>query len=373
MVNPERLLHEFLELCRVDSVSGQERQLCDLLKARLGALGLTVREDQAGAFGNGTAGNIIAHLPATVPDRPRLLFCAHMDTVEPGRGVKPVVGADGIIRSAGDTILGADDKAGIAAVIEAIRVVQENKLAHSGVTVVFTIREETGLVGAKALDAGIQADYGFVLDATGQPGEIVVRAPSQDKLTATVYGRAAHAGVNPEAGINAIYVAAQAIAAMQLGRIDPETTANIGTINGGKAVNIVPDTVYLEGEVRSLKKERRAAHTALICRILEETAQKAGARVEVNVELLYEGFDLSAAAPVVRFTREAMSLCGLEPVLTQSGGGSDANILNARGIPTVNLATGMENVHTTGEEIAVADLVALTRLVLELIRLAGNG
>lgn len=371
MINRERLLNEFLELVQVDSVSGQERQLCDLLKGKLGVLGLEVREDRAGAFGNGTAGNIIAQLPPT-GGGPRLLFCAHMDTVEPGRGVKPVVGADGIVRSAGDTILGADDKAGIAAVLEALRVVREQKLKHGGITVVFTVREETGLIGAKALGRKIEADYGFVLDAAGRPGEIVVRAPSQDKLTATVYGRAAHAGVNPEVGINAIYVAAQAIAAMKLGRIDPETTANIGLISGGKAVNIVPDTVYLEGEVRSLKEERRAAHTDLICRILEETARKAGARVEINVELLYQGFDLPADAPVVRFTQEVMRRCGLEPSLTQSGGGSDANILNARGIPAVNLATGMEKVHTTEEEIAVADLISMARLLVELVRLAGN-
>jgi tripeptide aminopeptidase len=371
LINRERLLSEFLELVQVDSVSGQERQFCDLLKGRLGALGLEVREDGAGAFGNGSAGNIIAQLPPAAGG-PRLLFCAHMDTVEPGRGIKPAVGADGIVRSAGDTILAADDKAGIAAVLEALRVVQEQKPRHGGITVVFTVREETGLIGAKALGREIEADYGFVLDAAGRPGEIVTRAPSQDKLTATVYGRAAHAGVNPEAGINAIYVAAQAIAAMKLGRIDQETTANIGVISGGKAVNIVPDTVYLEGEVRSLKEERRAAHTDLICRILEETARKAGARVEINVELLYRGFNLPADAPVVRFAQEAVRRCGLEPSLTQSGGGSDANILNARGIPAVNLATGMRKVHTTEEEIAVADLVSTARLLVELVRLAGN-
>ncbi|MGQ9512694.1 M20/M25/M40 family metallo-hydrolase [Thermodesulfitimonas sp.] len=370
MVDRERLLNEFLELVRIDSVSGRERRLSELLKDRLADLGLTVTEDGAGGGKEG-AGNVIAHLPGRVSG-PHLLFCAHMDTVEPGVGIEPVVGADGIIRAARETILAADDKAGITAILEALRWVVAAKPEHPPLTVVFTVCEETGLLGAKALDASLRADLGFVLDATGRPGEVVVRAPSQDKITATVYGRAAHAGVNPEAGINAIYVAARAIAAMPLGRIDPETTANIGIISGGKAVNIVPDNVYLEGEVRSLKSARRAEHTALLCRILEETAREAGARAEVQVELLYEGFDLGASEPVVRIVQEAARRCGLQPVLTQTGGGSDANIFNARGIPTVNLATGMEKVHTTEEQIAVTDLVNLARLAIAIISCAGE-
>lgn len=367
MIKTDRLLNEFLELVRIDSVSGQERKLCDHLKGRLAMLGLSVREDKAGGSMPETTGNIIAHLPGSVPG-PRLLFCAHMDTVEPGRGIKPVVGGDGVIASEGETILGADDKSGIAAIIEALRLVQERKIPHGGITVVFTICEETGLIGAKGIEPALSADYGFVLDAAGRPGEIVVRAPSQDKITATVYGKAAHAGVNPEAGINAIYVAAKAIAGMKLGRIDPETTANIGVISGGKAVNIVPDSVYLEGEVRSLKEEKRKDYTARICRIIEETAKEAGTHADVHTELLYEGFDLSEDQPVVRIAAEAARLCGLNPSLTQSGGGSDANILNARGIPTVNLATGMENVHTTRETIKIADIEKTAQMVLQIVR-----
>ena len=371
VVDKERLLGEFLELVRIDSISGQERRMADFLRERIAALGFAVREDLARER-VGSAGNIIAHLPGTV-EGPHLLFCAHMDTVEPGRGIEPVVGADGIIRAAKETILAADDKAGIAAVMEALRWVATTKPDHPPVTVVFTVGEETGLLGAKALDPTVRADMGFVLDAAGRPGEVVVRAPSQDKITATVRGRAAHAGVNPEAGINAIYVAARAIAAMRLGRIDPETTTNIGIISGGKAINIVPDNVYLEGEVRSLDPARRAEHTALICQILEQTARAEGAKTEIYVELLYEGFNLASSEPVVRLVTEAARHCGLEPTLTQSGGGSDANILNARGIPTVNLATGMEKVHTTEEQIAVGDLVAVARLVQAIIALAGKG
>lgn len=372
MVNEERLLREFLELVQIDSVSGQERQICDRLKEKLAALGLQVTEDAAAQKEPESAGNIIAHLPGTGTG-PHLLFCAHMDTVEPGRGIEPVIGPDGVIRSGGETILAADDKAGIAAILEALRGMTAEKINHGGLTLLFTVGEEIGLLGAKALSPSLRADMGFVLDATGKPGEIIVRAPSQDKIVATVHGRAAHAGVNPEAGINAIVVAARAIAAMPLGRIDQETTANIGIIRGGKAVNIVPDNAYLEGEVRSLRSTRRAEHTALLCRILEETAQAAGATVDVHVELLYEGFDLSPSEPVVRVAQEAARRCGLQPVLAQSGGGSDANILNARGIPTVNLATGMEKVHTTEEQIAVADLVSLARLVQAIIAVANAG
>jgi tripeptide aminopeptidase len=370
LIQTERLLHEFLELVKIDSVSGQERSICDALKGRLAALGLTVYEDNAGGAMPEATGNIVARLDGP-QSGPRLLFCAHMDTVEPGRGIKPVVGAEGMVTSEGETILGADDKAGIAAILESLRIVIDEKIPHGGITVAFTVREETGLIGARSLDPSLKATYGFVLDATGPPGDIVVRAPSQDKIAATVHGRAAHAGVNPEAGINAIYVAARAIAAMNLGRIDAETTANIGVISGGKAINIVPDTVYLEGEVRSLKKEKRAEHTALLCGIIENTAREAGTRAEIYTELLYDGFDLQEKAPVVQVAVHAAIRCGLAPSLTQSGGGSDANILNARGIPTVNLATGMENVHTTRERIRVVDMVDLTRLVIEITRSAG--
>ncbi|MEW6182370.1 MAG: M20/M25/M40 family metallo-hydrolase [Bacillota bacterium] len=369
MIDQDRLINEFIELVQVNSVSGYERQLCDLLKKKLASLGLEVSEDNAGGVLPSATGNITARLSVT-KKAPHLLFCAHMDTVEPGRGIKPSIDQDGVIQSNGETVLGADDKAGVAAIMEAIRIIQNEGIRHGGITVVFTVREETGLIGAKGLDPSINADYGFVLDATGPPGAIVVRAPSQDRITTTVHGRTAHAGVNPEAGINAIYVAAQSISAMPLGRIDHETTANIGIICGGKAVNIVPDNVYLEGEVRSLQSAKRAKYTARIRKTIEETARKAGARADVNVELLYEGFDLPENAPVVQLGKQAVIRCGLEPSITHSGGGSDANILNARGIPTINLATGMENVHTTREQITVNDIINLTRLVLEIIQLA---
>jgi len=365
LVNRQRLLDTFLQLVRIDSVSRQERALADWLSQVLRDLGLEVREDNAGQACHGTAGNLLARWPGSGPG---IVFCAHMDTVEPGRGVRPQV-QDGIVKSRGDTILGGDDKAGIAILVEAIRVLREEGWQPAGLELVFTVGEEIGLLGAKNLDFGmLQARMGFILDGDGSPGRIVVRAPSQDSITATIIGRAAHAGIEPEKGINAIYAAALGISQMRLGRIDEETTANIGEITGGKATNIVPDRVVLRGETRSLDDAKRERATAEICRQIEEGAQRAGARAEITVELLYPSFALRPEDPVVKAAVRAAVACGLPVHLEQSGGGSDANIFNHHGIPTVNLAIGMQKVHTTDEFIALEDMVAATRLVLALIR-----
>ncbi|MGQ9497114.1 MAG: M20/M25/M40 family metallo-hydrolase [Desulfotomaculales bacterium] len=355
----------FLQLVRIDSVSLQERRLADYLARVLRDLGLEVWEDDAATACCGTAGNLCARWPG---GRSGMVFCAHMDTVEPGRGVRPKV-ENGVVKSRGDTILGGDDKAGIAILIEAVRVLREAGWEPEGLELVFTVSEEIGLLGAKHLDFGrLRAGMGFVLDGDGPPGRIVIRAPSQDSITATIIGRAAHAGIEPEKGINAIYAAALGISRMRLGRIDEETTANIGEITGGKATNIVPERVVLRGEARSLDDAKRAKATADICRHIEEGAQRAGARAEIKVELLYPSFALRPEDPVVRAAVRAASACGLPVQLEQSGGGSDANIFNNRGIPTVNLAIGMQKVHTTEECIAVEDMETATRLVLTLIR-----
>lgn len=365
LVNEERLLATFLELVRIDSVSRRERALVDHLAPILRGLGLEVEEDTAGEACGGTAGNLLARWPGAGPG---ILFCAHMDTVEPGRGVRPVV-EGGVVRSGGHTILGGDDKAGIAILVEAVRALRERNLNAGGLELVLTVGEEVGLLGAKHLDfKRLRARMGFVLDADGAPGRIVTRAPSQDSITATVIGRAAHAGIEPEKGVNAIYAAALGISRLQLGRIDAETTANIGEISGGKAINIVPDRVVLRGETRSLNDARRAELTAAICREIEEGARAAGARAEIQVELLYPSFALRPEDPVVRAAVRGVTAAGLEARLEQSGGGSDANIFNAHGIPTVNLSIGMQKVHTTGECIAVADMVAAAHMVLEIIR-----
>jgi len=366
VVNRERCLETFLELVRIDSPSYREREVADYLRNVLEGLGCRVFEDRAAEQVNGQAGNLYVFRAGT-REGPTILFCAHMDTVEPGCRVKPQV-RNGTVYSDGKTILAADDKAGIAALLEVVRVLGERGLPALPLELLFTVAEEQGLVGAKCLDAGlVTAEFGYVLDSDGPPGKIVIEAPSQDRITAVVRGRAAHAGIDPEGGINAIQAAARGIASMRLGRIDPETTANIGVIRGGHATNIVPEVVNIEGETRSLDDEKRAALTAEICRLLTEGAESVGGRAEIEVELVYPSFRLRPEDPVVQIARRAASRLGLEPRLEQTGGGSDANILNELGVPTVNLSCGMQKVHTTEEFIVIEDLIKSAELVLEII------
>jgi tripeptide aminopeptidase len=367
LVNRERLLAEFLRLVQIDSPSYQERELADRIRNLLAEIGLTVFEDQTASKINGQAGNLYARWPGTVAG-PAILFCVHLDTVEPGRRIEPVI-RGGAVYSDGRTILGADDKAGIAAVIEALRVVRERNLATPPVELIFTVAEEQGLVGAKHLDPElINASCGFVLDSDGPPGKIIVRAPSQDRIVVTVRGRAAHAGINPEEGINAIQAAARGIARLRLGRIDEETTANIGVIQGGLATNIVPEKVIVYGETRSLDDRKRAAVTQEIIRLFNEEVENAGGQVECEVEDLYPSFRLEPDHRVVQMAMRAAFRVGLAPRLAHSGGGSDANILNALGVPTANLSCGMQKVHSTGEFILIEDLVKSTELVLEIMK-----
>jgi tripeptide aminopeptidase len=373
MVNINRILEEFLALVRVDSESGKEREMADLVLAKLSGMGLKAREDSAGAKIGTGVGNIIARLPGNRSGAPCLLLNAHLDTVKPGQGIWPLIKND-IICSAGDTILGADDKAGVVAILEALRVLLENPdLPRGDLLAVFTVYEEGGLLGSANIDAGLlQADMGLVLDCTGAPGALVIRGPSQDRIKATVHGRAAHAGIAPEEGINAIQVAARAIAAMKLGRLDGETTANIGVILGGKAINIVPDSVIMEGETRSLSEFKRIAATTAISENLRAAAAAAGTTVDIKTETIYPEMNVSPDSPVVKIATAAANRLGLEPKTAHTGGGSDAHIFNNLGIPTINLATGMRDVHTTTEHISISDLVMNARFVLEIIREAAE-
>ncbi|MDD4237814.1 MAG: M20/M25/M40 family metallo-hydrolase [Desulfotomaculaceae bacterium] len=369
MVNSERILNEFLELVQVDSVSGKERAIADLLKRKLSEIGLEVSEDSAGREVGSDTGNIIGKLPGK-SGAPVLLLSAHMDTVEPGRGVKPVLDG-GVVRSSGATVLGSDDKAGLVAILEVLRLVQEENLEHGGLEVVFTIWEEGGLFGSKNLDyKQLSAAAGFVLDSDGPPGTIVTRAPWQDQIGVTITGRSAHAGINPEAGVNAIMVASQAIAGMKIGRIDDETTSNIGIISGGKATNIVPDSVTIQGEARSLDPTKLAAQTAHICEAIKVTSDKFGAKARIVVDRVYEGFSLDEQALPVRLALSAAKNLELTPRLKNTGGGSDANIFNSKGIAAAVLGIGMNKVHTTEEFISLADLSGNVRYLLEIVRAA---
>ncbi|NIK77512.1 tripeptide aminopeptidase [Paenibacillus castaneae] len=375
MITKNRLVDEFMELVRIDSETKHEQEISLVLKQKFEALGLLVSEDDAAAKTGHGAGNLFAILEASEENSsaPTVLFTCHMDTVTPGVGIKPQLDDDGYIRSDGTTILGADDKAGLAAIFEAIRVVKEQSIPHGRIQFVITVGEESGLLGARSLDASkLEAKFGYALDSNGSVGDIAVAAPTQAKVTIKMYGRSAHAGVNPEDGISAIQVAGKAIARMPLGRIDKETTANIGRFEGGGATNIVCDFVRLDAEARSIVQHKLDNQIAAMRKAVESAAEEYGARGELESDIIYPAYQHSDETPVVQLAKKAIQAIGLTPRTFHSGGGSDANIFNGLGIPTVNLAVGYEHIHTTKEQIKVEDLVKTTELVVELIRQAAS-
>lgn len=371
MVNRDRIVEDFMALVRIDSESGKEGAVRDFVRSRLQDLGLEVYEDEAGKALGGESGNLIAWKDGNLPG-PSIFLGAHMDTVVPGTGVEPVLEA-GVIRSAGDTILGGDDKAGIAAILEALQVIKEQSLSHPSLEVILTVSEEQGLMGSKHLDfSRVRSKLGYVLDSDGETGNIIIKAPTQNEFVLTVIGKAAHAGMNPEEGLNAICLAAYAINHLTIGRIDEETTCNLGTINGGRARNIVADRVEVKGEARSLNPAKLDTLTNEIVTTFRERVEEKGGRCEVEVIHLYPMIDLDPEEPVVKIAKRAARAMGREPVLGRTGGGSDANIFNGQGIRCANLGIGMKKVHTAEEFITVDSLVDSARYVLKIIEEAGK-
>ncbi|MFL6332112.1 MAG: M20/M25/M40 family metallo-hydrolase [Pyrinomonadaceae bacterium] len=380
MINQERIKNLLLELVQIDSVSREERDVARRLKAYCEELGAEVYIDGAGEQVGGNTGNVIARFPGTIPAAEPIMMSAHMDTVVPGRGVKPIVEGD-IIRTDGSTVLGGDDKSGCSVIIETIRCLQEQNIPHAPIDAVFSICEEVGLLGAKHLDMSkVRARYGLVFDSD-DPGFLFTRGPSADHFEVNIYGLESHAGVAPEQGISAIRIAAEAISAMKLGRIDEETTANIGVIRGGEATNIVTNLVTLHGEARSLDDAKLDAQTAHIIKCLEEAAARyevtvdgvtTKARVEPHVSREYHAMDVSDDSRVVRLVKEAAARMGLKVETMSSGGGCDANIFNQRGIECANLGTGMRAIHTVKEWLDVKDMYASAEMTLEIMRLNGE-
>jgi len=373
MINEKRLIESFMELVRIDSVSGGEKEVADFLVKKLKGLGLEVTVDQAGEKVKSNSGNIIARFKGNIKEATPIMFSAHMDTVVPGKNIKPVCEGDKIL-SSGKTILGADDKAAIAALLEALRIIKENNIHCGDIEIVFSICEEIGLKGAKNLDiSSLNAQMGFVLDAGGQVGKIITTAPSHNSLQIIIYGKSAHAGSNPEEGINAIQVAGFALSRMKLGRIDEETTANIGIISGGRATNIVPDEVTLKGEVRSRNEEKLDKYTEKLKQVIKDTAQEFKAKAEVKINKEYYCYNLSPDDQVVKIAIKALKNIGLEPILCPTGGGSDANVFNKKGLPSIVLAVGMEKVHTVEEYILVKDLRNTVEYILSIINTLALG
>lgn len=370
MTENERLLATFLDLVRIDSPSGSEAACARYCADALSACGCSVRYDDSAAVTGSDTGNLIADLPGDVPAT--LVLSAHMDCVEPCRGVVPEV-RDGVVSAAGETILGGDDKVGLAAIIETVRRLTASGDPRPAIRCVLTVKEEVGLLGAKSLEPGAAAgDLCLVLDAAGAPGGIAVGAPTHYTFTAEFFGRASHAGVAPEEGISAIAMAADAVCAMDLGRLDEQTTANVGSISGGSATNVVPPSVSMTGECRSLDSERVEQVRAAMHDAMTRAAGRAGGEVSIEWTREYGGFTLDESSPEVALVKNACAEIGLAASTFRTGGGSDANVIAATGMPTLALATGMTDVHSTGERLAVADLEALTALTVAIARkLAG--
>ena len=373
MVNEKRLIESFMELVKIDSISRKERNLADFLIEKLEDLGLDVIVDQAGEKIKSNSGNIIARLKGNIKKATPIMFSAHMDTVVPGKNISPLCDGEKIV-SIGKTILGADNKAAIAALLETLHILKENNIPCGDIEIVFSICEEIGLQGAKNLNISeLKSQIGFVLDAGGRVGKIITTAPSQNSLKIIIHGKSAHAGANPEEGINAIQVAGFALSGMNLGRIDEETTANIGVISGGKATNIVPDKVTLKGEVRSRNEEKLEKYTEKLKKITEDTAQKFKAKAEIKVNEEFQCYNLSPDDQAVKIAIKAVKDIGLEPTLCPTGGGSDANVFNKKGLPSVVLAVGMEKAHTLEEYILIKELKNTAECILSIINTIASG
>lgn len=366
----ERLTELFLALTRLPSPSRSERAVADAVIALLADMGITVAEDDAGRASGGDTGNLWCTIDGD-GSGPCLALGAHLDTVAPTDSIEPVLDEAGVFRNTRPTILGGDDKAALVALMHATEVLKTSGAPFPSYELFFTVSEEQGLVGIKHFGEHVlKSPLGAVLDSSGPVGGMVIKAPSMRTLRATFRGRAAHAGVEPERGRSAIQAAGRAVAAMELGRLDGETSANIGVIHGGVATNIVPETCTVEGECRGHDEQRLAGVAASMVDALNSAAAETGVDVDVDLVNEFPAFSLSAASPAVRLGRAAVEALGLEPRMLTAGGGSDANILNARGLPTLNLDAGMMRVHSPDEYLELDELEKLCRLVLELIKLA---
>jgi tripeptide aminopeptidase len=361
----------FTELAAIPSPPGSEREVADRVRAYLEDLGLDVSEDDAGGRIGANAGNLLCRLAPTAEDGGLPIFlCAHLDTVQPIGPLEPVV-EDGIVRNAGGTILGADNKAAVAAMLDATRLILSENRPHAGIELLFTLKEEVGLQGAKAFDADrLEADVGFVYDHAAPIGEVMLGAPHARVIEVTMRGRAAHAGIAPEEGRSAIVAAARAIADFRLGRIDDETTANVGLIEGGIARNIVPDRCAFSIDVRSHSEAKLADLVKELLETITFAAALEQCEAETTVDDSYLGYRFSRGDLPVRLACAALEREGIQPRLGLGGGGADANVFNERGRLCVNIANGMAAIHTADEHIAVADLERMVDVTLALVDVA---
>lgn len=362
MTNTVRLETLFTDMLKINSYSKQERGMVDYTTSFLKNIGFDVYEDDAANKIGGEAGNVIGFLKGTKTG-PALLFSCHLDTVEPTDTLTILYDGDEF-RSDGTTILGADDKAGVAAVLEGLRLAVESGEMLPDIQVIFDVAEEIGLLGCRELDrSAIKADIAYVFDTEKPVGGITLSAPTQANIYVTIEGLATHAGLAPEKGINAIVAASKAIAKMNLGRLDDETTANVGVIHGGRAGNIVPDSVKIKAEARSrneLKLDNQIAH---MVKLFESEAEAIGAKATVEVTKEFKAFQWTADDIVVKTAAKACNTIGLPVVMQQGGGGSDANVFNTIGLPAVVIGVGYEGAHSRSEHVSLADLLKAAEYV----------
>lgn len=374
MINSRRLLNTFLELVQINSETGNEETIQPILKKKFIDLGLKVVEDNASKREWLGANNLICTLPSSEGKEhvSKIYFTSHMDTVVPGINVKPILKEDGYVYSDGTTVLGADDKAGIAALLEMIQTINEQELPHGQIQFIITVGEEAGLKGAKELDQNlIDAEFGYAVDASQAVGTTVVGAPTQMIINTTIYGKTAHAS-KPNQGISAIHIAAKAINKMHLGQIDQDTTANIGKFYGGSATNIVADKVILEGEARSHNDKSLEYQVNHMKETFETTAKELGGKANVEISKSYPGFRRNDSETVTQYAIKSAKTLGLSGKTVIAGGGSDGSIINTYHIPTVILGVGYEHIHTTSERIPVAALNQLTSQLIKIVELVAK-
>ena len=367
MRNETRLLNTLLYLLRIDAPAKHERPVADYLIKLFRGLDIQLQEDDVGSKIGGNAGNLYVKVKGTIDAEPIILF-AHIDTISSTKGLEPVV-SEKEICSDGKTVLGGDNRAGAALICELIRFIKENNIEHGPIEIIFTVAEEIGLFGVKNIDHNkIQSRIAFVLDAGGSVGAIVSKAPSLEKISILIKGKSAHAGAEPEKGINAIAIAGKAIAGIKQGRIDSETTLNIGKIQGGEAINIVPEEVFLEGEIRSFNTGVLQNQVELFKKKFQETSNEFGGKVDFNHKLSFSTFNLGKESKPVALAVKAAENLGIDYKITHSGGGSDANILNAHGIDSVGLSIGVFDAHTKNEHILLKDLYTSLDWLIEIVK-----
>jgi tripeptide aminopeptidase len=365
----ERLLAEFIRFCEIESPSGRERGVADALREELGSLGVEVEEDGSAANTGSDSGNLLARIPGP-EGMPTVLLCAHMDTV-PLDGPVEVVSDNGLLTNRHDAILGADNKAAVVTILGAVRRLVRDGTPPAGIELLFTTGEEQALNGAKAFDmTKLTAGFGYVFDHATPIGEIVIASPTYYSVRARFRGKAAHAGIRPEAGHNAIAAAARAIAAMRIGRLDPETTANVGRIEGGTAANVVAERCFVELETRSLDADRAGEVVTEMVDALAEAASDAECDIETSVERLFQGYRLPRTAHAVEVAAAALRDNGIEPSYITTGGGSDANVFIPAGLPVINLANGTERNHQPDESVTLEALQTMLEVTVSLVRQA---